>query len=126
MRLLLVEDNGVNMEIANMILTQLGFEVEKAVNGKEAVDMVAGSEPGHYDLILMDIQMPVMDGYEATAAIRSLSDERLSGIPIVAMTANAFSEDVQAALDAGMQAHVAKPVDIAALKKTLYDLLSDK
>ena len=122
-RLLLVEDNMVNMEIANMILTQLGFTVETAENGQIAVDRVAASEPGYYDLILMDIQMPVMDGYTATRTIRSLENEALASIPIVAMTANAFAEDVQAAKDSGMQAHIAKPVDIAILTRTLKEIL---
>ena len=125
-RLLLVEDNVVNMEIANMILTQLGFTVEKAENGQIAVDMVAATQPGYYDLILMDIQMPVMDGYTATRTIRSMENTELAQIPIVAMTANAFTEDVQAAKDAGMQAHIAKPVDIDVLIRTLQEVLSDK
>ena len=118
-RLLLVEDNAINMEIAVMILTQHGFEVETAENGKEALDMVAASAHGHYDAILMDIQMPVMDGYEATRAIRALDDEELAGIPILAMTANAFQEDVQAAKEVGMQAHIAKPVDVNVLMEAL-------
>ena len=122
-RLLLVEDNMINMEIANMILTQAGFTVETAENGKEAVDMVSGSEPGHYDAVLMDIQMPVMDGYEATRAIRSLPDRRLAEIPVIAMTANAFEEDVEAAKEAGMQAHIAKPVDVNIMMKTLTNIL---
>ena len=125
-RLLLVEDNMINMEIASMILTQLGFTVETAENGQIAVDMTAASQPGYYDLILMDIQMPVMDGYTATRTIRSMENTSLSQIPIVAMTANAFAEDVQAAKDAGMQAHIAKPVDIAVLTRTLQEILSDK
>ena len=125
-RLLLVEDNAINMEIANMILTQMGFDVETAVNGQIAFDMVKEAESGYYDLILMDIQMPVMDGYEATKAIRALDDKEKASVPVVAMTANAFAEDVQAANDAGMQAHIAKPVDIAVLTQTLKDVLSEK
>lgn len=125
-RLLLVEDNLINMEIAGMILAQLGFTVETAENGQIAVDMVSASKPGYYDLILMDIQMPVMDGYTATRTIRSMENTELSQIPIVAMTANAFAEDVQAAKDAGMQAHIAKPVDIAVLTRTLQEILSNK
>ena len=123
-RLLLVEDNLVNMEIAQMILSQAGFTVETAENGRAAVEMVAASAPGYYDAILMDIQMPVMDGYEATREIRSLPDPALARIPILAMTANAFREDVQAAMDAGMQAHIAKPVDVGVLMKTLTDVLA--
>ena len=122
-RLLLVEDNQINMEIARVILTQQGFMVETAENGKIALDMVAASEPGYFDAILMDIQMPVMDGYTAAKAIRALNNRQLADIPILAMTANAFQEDAQAALDAGMQAHIAKPVDVnnlmAELKKVL-------
>ena len=118
-RLLLVEDNDINREIAIMILSQQGFAVESAENGQIAVDMVANSEPGYYDAILMDIQMPVMDGYEATRAIRSLADADLARIPILAMTANAFQEDVQAVKEAGMQAHIAKPVDPNVLMEEL-------
>ena len=118
-RLLLVEDNMINMEIANMILTDNGFIVETAENGKIALDKVASSEPGYYDAILMDIQMPVMDGYEATREIRALQNKDLANIPILAMTANAFKEDELAALEAGMQAHIAKPVDVDQLLNTL-------
>ncbi len=122
-RLLLVEDNAINMEIAKMILTQSGFIVETAVNGKIALDMVSASEAGYYDIILMDIQMPVMDGYEATKAIRALENNALAEIPIVALTANAFAEDVKATHDAGMQAHIAKPVDVELMKKVLAEIL---
>ena len=122
-RLLLVEDNLVNLEIANMILTQMGFSVETAENGKIALDKIASSEPGYYDAVLMDIQMPVMDGYTATKAIRALDNRKLADIPILAMTANAFQEDVQTALDAGMQAHVAKPVDVDKLTDALRSVL---
>ena len=122
-RLLLVEDNKVNMEIANMILTQAGFTVETAENGRIALDMVKASEGGYYDAILMDIQMPEMDGYEATRAIRALSDPALANIPILAMTANAFKEDEDASMEAGMQAHIAKPIDVNALMKALTEVL---
>jgi CheY-like chemotaxis protein len=122
-RLLLVEDNQINMEIALMVLSQAGFMVDTAENGRIAVDLVSSSVPGHYDAILMDIQMPVMDGFEATRTIRSLPESSLAGIPIIAMTANAFKEDVQATLDAGMQAHIAKPIDVDLLMKTLTDVL---
>ena len=118
-RVLLVEDNLVNMEIANMILVQAGISVETAVNGQIAVEMVASSDAGYYDAILMDIQMPVMDGYEATRAIRTLDDPELADIPILAMTANAFKEDVEAAKEAGMQAHIAKPIDVNVLMAEL-------
>lgn len=122
-RLLVVEDNDINMEIAQMILTSMGFEVEGVVNGKEALDAVAASEHGYYDAVIMDIQMPVMDGYEATRAIRALDDSQLAQIPILAMTANTFKEDVEAAFEAGMQAHIAKPVDIGDLTKALAAVL---
>ena len=122
-RVLLVEDNEVNLEIAKMLLEQMGLDVETATNGEIAVKMVAESQPGHYDAILMDIQMPVMDGYAATKEIRALKDAKLAGIPIIAMTANAFPEDIQHAKEAGMQAHVAKPIDINVLKTELGNVL---
>ena len=122
-RLLLVEDNAINMEIANMILTQAGFMTDMAENGQIAVDKVAASEPGFYDAILMDIQMPVMNGYEATRAIRALDNPKLASIPILAMTANAFKEDENAAREAGMQDHIAKPIDVARLMQALTDVL---
>ena len=99
------------MEIAQVLLNQAGFLIETAENGKIAVDMMAASEPGYYDVILMDIQMPVMDGYMATQAIRALPDTRLAGIPIIAMTANAFQEDVEDSRKAGMNDHLTKPVE---------------
>ena len=122
-RLLLVEDNAINMEIARMILDQAGFMVETAVNGQIAVDMVKASAPGYYDAILMDIQMPVMDGYEATRAIRGLEDKALASVPILAMTANAFKEDEKAAEEAGMQGHIAKPIDIGVMLKKITAVL---
>ena len=122
-RVLLVEDIEMNRAIADRILTETGFLVETAVNGKEAVDMVSASEPGYYDLILMDIQMPVMDGYEASRSIRALENPILSAIPIVAMTANAFQEDIQAAHSAGMDGHIAKPLDIPQMMETLAEIL---
>ena len=123
-RLLLVEDNDINREIALMILSQAGFQVETAENGQVAVDMVSASRPGYYDAILMDIQMPVMDGYEATRAIRGLGDKALAGIPIMAMTANAFKEDEQAVEAAGMQAHIAKPLDVETMLDTIRSVLA--
>ena len=122
-RLLLVEDNQINMEIAKMILTQAGFMVETAENGKIAVDMVAASDPDYYDAILMDIQMPEMDGYEATRKIRAMSEASHANIPILAMTANAFKEDEEAAFEAGMQAHIAKPIDVNVMMKALTRVL---
>ncbi len=122
-RLLLVEDNIINMEIAKMILEQIGFIVETAENGQIAVNLVSASQPGYFDAVLMDIQMPVMDGYTATRSIRALENKALANVPIVAMTANAFQEDVNAAIDAGMQAHIAKPIDLSVLTKTLLSIL---
>lgn len=108
----------MNREIACGILEELGFVVDRAENGVAAIDKVLHCK-GCYDVILMDIQMPVMVGYKATGEIRRLSDSKLSGIPIIAMTANAFDEDKQRCLDAGMNAHIAKPIDVKALKSTL-------
>ena len=124
-RALLVEDNMINMEIAQMLLEQSGFLIETAENGKIALEMTAASEPGYYDVILMDIQMPVMDGYMAAQAIRSLSDPGLAGIPIIAMTANAFQEDIKRAEEAGMNVHIAKPLDIPSMKATLQQVLKN-
>ena len=111
-RVLLVEDNEINREIATMILQQEGIEVETAENGQIAVDALRKAGSGHFDLVLMDVQMPVMDGYTATRTIRALDDPGLNNIPILAMTANAFQEDVQAARNAGMDGHIAKPLDV--------------
>ena len=94
-----------------------------AKNGQEAVDLVTASLPGYYSAVLMDIQMPVMDGYEATKAIRQIPDEALSSIPIIAMTANAFSEDVKKTHDAGMNAHIAKPVDLNVVLEVLGEVM---
>ena len=122
-RLLLVEDNEFNREIALDILSEYGFCMEVAENGAEAVEKVAASEPGYYDLVLMDIQMPVMDGYEATRTIRKLSDPQKAGITIVAMTANAFDIDKRNAYKAGMNWHIAKPIKIDELMSVLTELL---
>ena len=122
-KLLLVEDNAINREIAEMILEESGFVLSTAENGQEAVNMVQASKPGDFDAILMDIQMPVMNGYEATRAIRALSDSVLANIPIIAMTANAFAEDVKAAEDAGMDGHIAKPIDVEKMLETLAKIL---
>ena len=125
MRALLVEDNMINMAIAQMLLEQAGFLIETAENGKIALEMVAASGQGYYDVILMDIQMPVMDGYMATQAIRDLPDPALSGIPIIAMTANAFQEDIKNAEEVGMNGHIAKPLDIPNMKATLQHVLKN-
>ena len=125
-KILLVEDNELNQEIAVEILQEAGFVMEVADDGAVAVEKMKAARPGMYDLILMDIQMPVMNGYEAARQIRALEDPEIAGIPIIAMTANAFDEDKQQALDAGMNGHVAKPIDIPILMKTLTEVLKDK
>ncbi|MCM1023140.1 MAG: ATP-binding protein [Prevotella sp.] len=122
-RLLLVEDNELNREIATEILKEWGFLIETAENGREAVDVVKASEPGYFAAVLMDVQMPVMNGYEASRAIRALDDPGLSKILIIAMTANAFEEDKQEALNAGMNDHVGKPIDVPVLLNTLKKYL---
>ncbi|MBQ9032199.1 MAG: amino acid permease [Parasporobacterium sp.] len=124
-RLLVVEDNEINREIALMILSQEGFQLETAENGQEALDLVRASQAGYYDLVLMDIQMPVMDGYSATRAIRALEDPALASVPIVAMTANAFKEDEDAAREAGMQGHIAKPLDVHKMMTVISEVLTN-
>lgn len=119
MKILLVEDNPINREIALMLLTQHGFLVDTAENGAEAVETIRTSPPDTYRAILMDIQMPVMDGYAATRAIRALPDPQRASVPIIALTANAFKEDRQAAMEAGMQAHIAKPLNYDEIAETL-------
>lgn len=121
-KILLAEDNELNWEIAEDILTEAGFEVEWAENGKICVDKFEHSEPGFYDVVLMDIRMPVMTGYEAAKEIRALSRPD-ADLPIIAMTADAFSEDIQKSLDSGMNEHIAKPIDINILMKTLNKYL---
>ena len=118
MRVLVAEDNDINWEIINMLLGMHGVEATRAENGQIAVDLVA-SQPGAYDLVFMDVQMPVMNGIEASKAIRALPDKRVSGIPIIATTADAFSEDVALCLDAGMNGHLAKPLDIQLVLKEI-------
>ena len=121
-KILLVEDNELNREIAVEILTEAGIEIEEAENGAIALEKVRKAAPGTYDLVLMDIQMPVMDGYEACRRIRALEDEERSAIVIVAMTANAFEEDKMAAIEAGMNGHIAKPLDVEVLFETLEEI----
>ncbi|RKI82859.1 response regulator [bacterium 0.1xD8-71] len=122
-RILLAEDVEMNQEIAVAILENAGFTVDVADNGQIAADMVKQSEPGYYQAVLMDVQMPVMNGYEATQEIRNLKDSRLASIPIIAMTANAFTEDREAALKSGMNGHIAKPIDVQLLFETLDSVL---
>ena len=125
-RILLVEDNDLNAEIAEEILTSAGFIVERAEDGSICVDKVVSSEAHYYDLILMDIQMPNMDGYQATVTIRELGDKKKADIPIIAMTANAFEEDRSKALNMGMNGHIAKPIDVAELLRVLARVITHK
>ncbi len=122
-RILLAEDNELNQEIATAILGEAGFTIDVAENGQLAVDMLQKSEPGFYQLVLMDVQMPVMNGYEAATRIRQMEDKALSSIPILAMTANAFEEDKKEALKCGMNGHIAKPIDVNTLLETLDTML---
>lgn len=122
-RILLAEDVELNQEIAVAILGDAGFTTEVAENGRIAVEMLRKSQPGYYQLVLMDVQMPVMNGYEAAKAIRKLENRKLASIPIIAMTANAFEEDRKEALASGMNGHIAKPIDVDNLISTLDEIL---
>ncbi len=122
-KLLLAEDNPINQEIASLILQEAGFDVEIAENGQKAVQMLEEAEAGTYAAVLMDIQMPVMDGYEAARHIRSMADPGKAHIPIIAVTANAFREDREAALQAGMQDHIAKPYEQDLMIRTIASVL---
>lgn len=121
--ILLAEDNDLNAEIALFILQNMGLVVDRVDDGEDCVKRMEEVPGGTYDLILMDVQMPRMDGYEATRAIRKLADKAKASIPIVAMTANAFEEDKDNALKAGMNGHIAKPIDVKTVEKTLSALL---
>ena len=121
-RILVVEDNELNREIVKAVLEETGFEVEEAENGAVAVDKIKTAGALYYDVVLMDIQMPVMDGYMATKKIRNLEDSDLANIPIIALSANAFEEDRKASADAGMNGHLAKPVNVSELLKMLCKL----
>ena len=122
---LLAEDNELNAEIAEFILEDMGLIVDRVEDGIQCVARMEQKPAGTYDLILMDIQMPNMDGYKATQTIRRLADKKKAGIPIIAMTANAFSEDIQRSLAAGMNAHISKPVDVKTLEKTIRSIRFD-
>ena len=122
-RILLAEDNDLNDEIAITILEEAGFTVERAADGVICVDMLSKAAPGYYDLILMDIQMPNMDGYRATQSIRRFADRQKADITIIAMTANAFEEDKQNAYRSGMNGHLAKPIIVDELLSLLARLL---
>ena len=126
LRLLVAEDNDINAEILMELLDMEGAACERAVNGRETVSLFQSKPVGYYDGVLMDIQMPEMNGYEAAQAIRALHRSDAAGIPIVAMTANAFAEDVQKSLEAGMNAHLAKPVDLDELKRVLSKLTGER
>ena len=124
-RILLAEDNDLNAEIAIEILKEAGFQIERAGDGVECVSMLCKAEPHYYDLILMDIQMPYLDGYMATAKIRILEDKEKSSIPIIAMTANAFEEDRKKAVEKGMNGFISKPVVIEKLFETLSQIIKN-
>ena len=119
--ILVVEDNELNLEIAAELMSMTGAAVETATNGREAVDAFASSDPHHFDLVLMDVQMPVMDGYEATKAIRAMERSDAKSVPIFAMTANAFAEDVRESLACGKDTHISKPLDI----QNVYDKMNE-
>ena len=114
-RILLAEDNDLNAEIAIELLAEQKIIADRAIDGADCLDKLEKAAPGYYNMILMDIQMPVMDGYGATARIRRMKDDKKASIPIIAMTANAFSEDRQKAISVGMNDHVAKPIDMNVL-----------
>ena len=120
---LLAEDVQINAEIMMMVLAVRGIEADLAENGKVAVEMFEASEPGHYDAVLMDMRMPEMDGLEATRRIRAMNRTDSKEVPIIALTANAFDEDVQRSLQAGLNAHLTKPVQPEALYETLESLI---
>lgn len=125
-KVLMAEDNDLNAEIAMIQLAEYGLQVTRVMDGKEAVQLFADSTKSAFDVILMDIMMPNMNGFEATQAIRSLHREDAKTIPIIAMTANAFAEDVEASLKAGMNAHIAKPINMEAVLRTLGRCLQER
>ena len=122
-KLLLVEDNPLNREIARTLLTEEGFVIDEVTNGQEAIDRISQSTEGEYALILMDIQMPIMDGYETAKAIRNMKNPLHARIPIIAMTANAFDEEKKRALSCGMNGHISKPIDIDVLFNTIEGII---
>lgn len=125
-RVLLVEDNELNREIAAAIMEEAGLIVDSVEDGTDAVERMGSAEESRYDAILMDIQMPKMDGYMATREIRTLDNNKKANIPIIAMTANAFEEDKKKALEAGMNAHIAKPISIDAIMEVLDQIFDRK
>ena len=122
--ILLVDDNELNLDVAKELLESEGARVTTAWNGKEALDIFADEKVGTFDVIIMDIMMPVMNGLDATRSIRQLNKKDAQSIPIIAMTANAFREDIQKSLDAGMNEHISKPVDIETIKMVIHKCLS--
>ena len=122
-KILLVEDNEINLEIATDLLEELGFHIETAENGQIALEKISKSKPGEFALILMDIQMPVMDGRQATIAIRQLESPALASLPIVALSADAFESDRKKSIECGMDAHLPKPLDIMHLLETIKEVL---
>ena len=124
--ILLVEDIDINAMIATKLLTSRGCLVDRAKDGVECIDMLLKAETGYYDLVLMDIQMPNMDGYQATQSIRAFEDKKKASIPILAMTANAFQEDCEKAFESGMDGHIAKPLDVAKMFRIITEALKDK
>ncbi len=125
-RILLVEDNELNRDIARELLQTVGFILDEAENGEQAIQMVSDAPSGHYKVILMDVMMPLMNGYDATTQIRALEDRQKSGIPIIAMTANAFEEDKNQAMECGMDGFISKPFDINDLLSKLSDMIDMK
>ena len=123
-RVLVVEDNELNSEISRCLLEESGFTVDCVFDGAQAVEKIRTTEPGTYDVILMDIMMPVMDGLDATRAIRAMNREDCRRIPIVAMSANAFDDDLKKSVECGMNGHLSKPVEVEKLYKMLKDVLS--
>ena len=125
-RILLVEDNELNRDIARELLKTVGFIMEEAENGEQAIQMVEDAPAGHFKVILMDVMMPLMNGYEATSKIRRLEDKVKANVPIIAMTANAFEEDKNQAIESGMDRFVSKPFDINDLLSKLSEMLEMK
>ena len=125
-RILLAEDNEINREIEMELLGELGFEIDPAENGKLALEKMEQAVPGHYDVVLMDVQMPVMDGWQASVAIRALPDKAKAGVPIIALSANALEQDVRKSRECGIDAHLRKPMDLALLLQTMEELTGRK
>ena len=121
-----MEDNELNAEIAQSLLEERGFRVDCVHDGAQAVERIRTTEPGTYDVVLMDIMMPVMDGLEATRAIRSMEREDCRTLPIIAMSANAFDDDLKKSVECGMNGHLSKPVEVDKLYKTLGEIVREK